>query len=363
MDQTIRFVITNDGVKLAYAVSGSGPPLVKTPNWLNHLEFDWQSPVWRHWFATLSTHHELLRFDARGCGLSDWVQDDLSLERQVRDLECVVEASGQSRFVLLALSQGAAVAVEYAVRHPQRVSHILIHGGFAQGWARRDAEWLRSGKALVELMRVGWGADTPAFRHLFTELFIPGGSNEQLAWFDELVRRTTRPEVAARIMEAVGEIDVTPIMAQVRVPTLVFHSRGDARVPVEQARMLAAGIPGARFIELDSRNHLLLEHEPAWERFKAVVGDFLGWLHESPRRRAADSSSSCAELAFLTARELEILGLVASGANNQSIAARLFISEKTVRNHLTAIYDKIGVSSRSQAIVFARDRGIAGRPH
>ena len=164
-------------------------------------------------------------------------------------------------------------------------------------------------------------------------------------------------------MEAVGEIDVTPIMAQVRAPTLVFHSRGDARVPVEQGRMLAAGIPGARFIEVDSRNHVLLEHEPAWERFKAVVGDFLGWQHETPRRRSADSPSSCAELAVLTARELEILGLVASGANNQAIADRLFISEKTVRNHLTAIFDKIGVGSRSQAIVFARDRGIAGRPH
>ena len=363
MDQTIRFVTTSDGVKLAFAVSGSGPTLLKTANWLNHLEFDWQSPVWRHWFSTLSANHSLVRYDARGCGLSDWVQDDLSFERNVRDLECVVEASGQTRFALLALSQGAGVAIEYAVRHPQHVSHLVIHGGYAQGWARRDPEDTRAGKALAEVIRFGWGADTPAFRRLFTELFIPGGSNEQLTWFDELMRRTTRPEVAARMLESCGEIDVTHSLSRVQAPTLVTHSRGDARVPLGQGRLLAAGIPGARFIELDSRNHLLLEHEPAWERFRAVVGEFLGWRHVVPQRRLADMPSASEELAALTSREREILELVAGGANNQEIAEKLFISEKTVRNHLTAIFDKIGVSSRSQAIVFARDRGLAGRPH
>ena len=363
MDQTIRFVTTSDGVTLAYAASGKGPPLFKTANWLNHLEFDWQSPVWRHWFSTLSANHSLFRYDARGCGLSDWVQDGLSLERNVSDLECVVEASGQVRFALLALSQGAAVAIEYAVRHPERVSHLVIHGGYAQGWARRDPESTRAGKALVEVVRVGWGADTPAFRRLFTELFIPDGSNEELTWFDELMRRTTRPEVAARILESCGEIDVTRSLSLVKAPTLVVHSRGDSRVPLEQGRMLAARIPDARFIELDSRNHLLLEHEPAWERFRAVVGEFLGWQRETPRRRGADMPVTSEGLEALTARECEILSLVAGGANNQGIADQLFISEKTVRNHLTAIFDKIGVSSRSQAIVFARDRGMAGRPH
>ena len=357
MDQTIRFVTTSDGVKLAYAASGKGPPLLKTANWLNHLEFDWQSPVWRHWFSTLSANHSLFRYDARGCGLSDWVQDGLSLEQNVSDLECVVEASGQLRFALLGLSQGAAVAIEYAVRHPERVSHLVIHGGYAQGWARRDPESTRAGKALVEVVRVGWGADTPAFRRLFTELFIPGGSNEELTWFDELMRRTTRPEIAARTLEFCGEIDVTRSLSLVKAPTLVVHSRGDARVPLDQGRMLAARIPDARFIELDSRNHLLLEHEAAWERFRAVVGEFLGWQRETPRRRAADMPVTSEGLEALTAREREILTLVAGGANNQAIADQLFISEKTVRNHLTAIFDKIGVSSRSQAIVFARDGG------
>ena len=363
MDQTIRFVTANDGVKLAYGVSGSGPPLLKTANWLNHLEYDWQSPVWRHWFSTLSANHTLIRYDARGCGLSDWVQDDLSLERNLRDLECVVEASGQKRFALLALSQGAGVAVEYAVRHPEQVSHLVIHGGYAQGWARRGPEDTRAGKALVEVIRVGWGADTPAFRRLFTELFIPGGSNEQLSWFDELMRRTTRPEVAARMLESCGDIEVTRSLSRVQAPTLVTHSRGDARVPLDQGRLIAAGIPGARFIELESCNHLLLEHEAAWERFTAVVGEFLGWQRPALLRRAADRPRESEDLAALTGREREILSLVAGGASNQAIADQLFISEKTVRNHLTAIFDKIGVSSRSQAIVFARDRGLASRPH
>jgi pimeloyl-ACP methyl ester carboxylesterase/DNA-binding CsgD family transcriptional regulator len=363
MEQAIQFVTTSDGVKLAYAVSGEGPPLLKTANWLNHVEFDWQSPLWRHWFATLSAQHRLHRYDARGCGLSDWVDHDLSLERQVADLETVVNAGGIGRFALLALSQGAAVAIEYAVRHPEHVSHLIIHGGYAQGWARRDEASLRAGRAMAELIRVGWGADTPAFRRLFTELFIPEGTPQQLEWFDELMRRTTRPDVAARIMESFGDIDVTQRLAMVRAPTLITHSRGDARIPLAQGRLLAAGIPGARFVELDSRNHVLLAHEPAWQRFVDVVGDFLGGLRAVPRRRASDAPASCDELSALTSREREILARVAGGSSNAEIAADLFISEKTVRNHLTAIFDKLGVSSRSQAIVFARDHGVGARPN
>jgi pimeloyl-ACP methyl ester carboxylesterase/DNA-binding CsgD family transcriptional regulator len=368
MEQTIQFVTADDGVRLAYASSGAGAPLVKTANWMNHLEFDWQSPVWRHWFETLSAHHKLVRYDARGCGLSDWTRDDLTLERQVHDLECVVDANGLERFPLLALSQGGAIAIEYAVRHPDRVSHLVIAGGYAQGWARRGEESLRAGKAMAELIRVGWGQDTPAFRRLFTELFIPGGSEQQLRWFDELMRRTTRPEVAACIMESFGDIDVTGVLERVRAPTLVLHARGDSRIPLEQGRKLAASIPGARFVELDTANHVLLDGEPAWERFKQAVGEFLGGPREAPRRRAADQARAieapaCEALAALTAREREILDLVAGGATNQQIADRLFISEKTVRNHLTAVFDKIGVSSRSQAIVFARDRGLAPRAH
>jgi pimeloyl-ACP methyl ester carboxylesterase/DNA-binding CsgD family transcriptional regulator len=360
MDQTIQFVTTGDGVRLAYARSGSGPPLLKTANWLNHVEYDWQSPVFRHWFAAMSAHNQFHRYDARGCGLSDWDVGDLSFDRQVSDLECVVDASGVDRFALLAMSQGGAVAIEYAVRHPERVTHLIIHGGYAQGWARRGEESVRAGRALTEIIRIGWGADTPAFRRLFTELFIPGGTAEQFAWFDELMRRTTRPEIAARIVEAFGDIDVTSRVAGVRAPTLITHSRGDARIPLDQGRMLAAGIPQARFVELDSLNHVLLDQEPAWYRFQEVVGEFLGWPKSMPRRRAADAPREDDALAELTTREREILALVAGGAANQAIADKLFISEKTVRNHLTAIFDKLGVCSRAQAIVFARDRGMTG---
>ena len=364
MDQTIRFVTTSDGVKLAYAASGSGTPLLKTANWLNHLEFDWHSPVWNHWFNLLSTYHTLYRYDIRGSGLSDWTDNKLSFEDQVADLECIADAAGLEKFGLLGISQGAAVAIEYAVRHPARVTHLVFHGGYAHGWARRSPESERAGRAWLELIRVGWGTTrTDAYRRMFAELFIPGASEEQMAWFAELQRRSTTPEIAARILETSGKIDVAHRLAQVSTPTLVMHARGDAVVPFEQGRVLAGSIANAKFVELDSSNHLLLESEPAWQRFQAVVGQFLGWQRGAPMRRAADRPADDEDLAALTEREREILGLVAGGANNQAIADQLFISEKTVRNHLTAIFDKIGVTSRSQAIVFARDRGVASRPH
>ena len=364
MDQTIRFVTMSDGVKLAYAASGKGPPLLKTANWLNHLEFDWQSPVWIHLFNLLSTHHTLYRYDIRGSGLSDWVDTKLSFQDQVADLECVVEAAGLEKFALLGISQGASVAIEYAVRHPERVTQLVIHGGFVRGWLKRGPESERAGRVWAELVRVGWGTSrTDAYRRMFAQLFIPGATDEQMDWFIELQRRSTKPEIAARIMEATGEIDIADRLAQVRTPTLVMHPRRDVIVPFEQGRVIASGIPNAKFVELDSANHLLLDNEPAWQRFSEAVGEFLGWPRAAPLRRAADRPAESDELATLTGREREILSLVAGGANNQAIADQLFISEKTVRNHLTAIFDKIGVSSRSQAIVFARDRGMAGRPH
>ncbi len=363
MDQRIRFVTTNDGVKLAYAVAGDGPPLLKTANWLNHLEFDWKSPVWQHWFGLIASHHQFLRYDIRGSGLSDRVETGLDFATQVSDLERVIDAAGLDRFALLGISQGAAVAIEYAVRHPKRVSHLVIHGGYAKGWARRSPEALRNGRALVELVRIGWGAETAAFRRIFAELLIPQASEEQASWLSELQRRTTTPEIAARILESFSEIDIADRLAKVTTPTLVLHSRRDVIVPFEHGRTVAAGIPDATFVELESENHILLENEPAWHRFQEAVGTFLGWGREAPKRRAADLPRARDDLAMLTAREREILDLVASGENNLDIAAKLFISEKTVRNHLTAIFDKLGVSSRSQAIVFARDRGVAVRPH
>jgi len=367
MEQTIRFVTADDGVKLAYASSGAGEPLVKTANWLNHLEYDWQSPLFQPWFSLLSRHHTLFRYDVRGTGLSDRTESPMDFGRQVADLEQVVDAAGLERFALLGLSQGAPVAVEYAARHPERVSRIVLHGGYARGWAKRSPESLRAGKAMVELVRVGWGAGTPAYRRMFAELLVPKANDEQVEWFAELQRRTTTPETAARIMECCGAIDIRERLALVRAPALVMHPRRDSMVPFEEGRALAAGIADSRFVELDSPNHVLLENEPAWERFISVVGEFLGWPAEAPRRRAADRPApeepESQELACLTTREREILDLVAAGGSNQQIAEKLFISEKTVRNHLTAVFDKIGVTSRSQAIVFARDRGLASRRH
>lgn len=355
-EQTIRFLTTGDGVKLAYALAGSGAPLVKTANWLSHLEFDWQSPVWRHWFAFFARHNRILRYDPRGCGLSDWTDQRLALEYYVRDLECIIDVAGAERFPVFGMSQGAAIAVEYAVRHPTRVSHLILYGGYAQGWARRnDPEQLREGTALVEMIRIGWGQDNPAFRQLFASLFIPDATEEQTHWFADLMHRTTRPEVAACILESLSQIDVSERLAQVQAPTLVLHVRNDARVPFEQGRLLAAGIPGARFVALEGRNHILLESEPAWPRFCSAVAEFLG--HEAATPEPPRSAAALA-LGELTSREMEILRLVAAGASNLQISGKLFISEKTVRNHLTSIFGKLDVSSRAQAIVLARDTGL-----
>jgi pimeloyl-ACP methyl ester carboxylesterase/DNA-binding CsgD family transcriptional regulator len=351
MQQTIRF-IKSDGVRLAVATSGVGAPLVKSANWLSHLEFDWQSPVWRHWFKFLSAGRQLIRFDPRGCGLSDWDAKDLSHEAQVADLEAIIAASDLDCFPLLGISQGGAACIEYAVRHPERVTKLVLYGCYAEGWGQRGPEARRHGEALIELIRQGWGQENPAFRQLFASLFIPDANAEQVRWFSDLMRTTTQPEIAARILESFGEINVRALLPEVRVPTMVVHARGDARIPFEQGRLLAAEIPGAHFVTLESRNHILTEVEPAWERFCASFEDFLGPAepHAEPAQRG--------DLAELTARENAILRLLAQGQGNNEIAQRLFISEKTVRNHLTNIFEKLSVDSRARAIVLARDRGM-----
>jgi pimeloyl-ACP methyl ester carboxylesterase/DNA-binding CsgD family transcriptional regulator len=357
MQQTIRFIKSVDGARLAVATSGSGPPLMKSANWLSHLEFDWQSPVWRHWFRFLSSDRQLIRFDPRGCGLSDWEVADLSHEAQVADLEAIIDASELDQFPLLGISQGGAACIEYAVRHPERVTKLVLYGCYSEGWAQRGAESQRHGEALVELIRQGWGQENPAFRLLFASLFIPDATNEQVRWFADLMRTTTKPEIAARIIESFGQINVRPLLPQVKVPTLVIHARGDARIPFEQGRLLAAEIPNARFVSLESRNHILTENEPSWARFCEIFNEFMGVAPAMGESIAASVAPT--DLVELTARENAILRLVAQGAPNGDIARRLFISEKTVRNHLTNIFEKLGVDSRAKAIVVARDRGIA----
>ena len=275
--QEIQFCITPDGVQLAYARTGSGPPLVKSGNWMTHLEFDFESPIWRGLYRDLSRDHTLIRYDARGNGLSDREVEEVSLEVFVSDLETIVNAAGLERFALFGISQGCAVSVAYTVRHPERVSHLILFGGYPVGWAKgaRSAAEKEQGEAMLTLMRLGWGQENPAFRQLFTSQFIPGGTKEQAEWFNELQRISTSPADAVRNLLANGDVDVSGLLGQVSVPTLVMHARDDARVPFDQGRRLAAGIPGARFVPLASRNHLILEDEPAFSRFLQEIRSFL----------------------------------------------------------------------------------------
>jgi pimeloyl-ACP methyl ester carboxylesterase len=263
-------------VRIAYAEVGTGPPLVKAANWLNHLEYDWESPIWSPLLHELAAAHRLIRYDARGNGLSDWEVDDISFEAFVRDLESVVEATGIQRFALLGISQGCAVSIAYAVRHPERVSHLVLYGGFARGKRKRGSpQDIEQADAVLTLIRQGWGQENPAFRQIFTSLFIPGATAEQVQWFNELQQRTTSPENAARIRRAVDDIDVTDLLARVAVPTLVLHCRSDAGQPFEEGRTLAAGIRGARFVALEGHNHVILEGDPGWRRFLDEVKSFL----------------------------------------------------------------------------------------
>ncbi len=275
--QDIRFCRSADGVQLAYAVSGSGRPLVKAANWLSHLDYDWESPVWRHWLRELSAGRQLIRYDERGCGLSDWDVDRLTLETKVADLEAVVEACRLDRFDLLGISGGGLTSVAYAARHPERVARLVLYGALAQGRRIRAGSPAerREADLMVELAAVGWGQDDPAFRHVFTLQFMPESTPEQREAFSELQRRTTSPDNAAKIMAVTAELDVTDLAPRVAVPTLVLHARRDRRAPLDQGRLLASLIPDARLVLLDSSNHILQEDEPAWRRFLDEVNAFL----------------------------------------------------------------------------------------
>jgi len=276
-EQEIQFCQTRDGVQLAYARTGNGPPLVKTGNWMTHLEFDFESPIWGPLYYELSRDHTLIRYDERGNGLSDRDVENVSFELFVNDLEVIVDAAGLERFALLGISQGCAVSVAYAVRHPERVTHLVLFGGYAVGWAKRSRSPAEKeqNEAMLTLMRVGWGQENPTFRQLFTSQFIPGGTKAQADWFNELQRVSTSPEDAVRNLIANGDTDVSALLAQVSIPTLVLHSRGDVRVPFDQGRRLAAGIPGARFVPLPSNNHLILQNEPAFSRLLQEIRAFI----------------------------------------------------------------------------------------
>lgn len=350
--QRVRYLKTSDGLQLAWADAGAGAPIVKAANWLTHLEYDVESPVWRHWIRFFSDHFRFVRYDERGCGMTDWNVEDLSLPRRMGDLEAVVDAAGLTEpFTLLGMSQGASLCIEYAVRHPERVSRLILYGAYAQGWARRDDPGLvREYESMIELMRAGWGRDNPVFRQVFTSRFIPGASAEQVAWFNDLCLKTATAHTAAELLRSRSLIDVVGLLPRVRTPTLVLHAREDAVCPLSQGQLIASAIPDAQFVELDSKNHVLLEHEPAWARFRETVLEFVG--------TATPAAGEDAAFAALSPRERDVLGLLAGGLGNAEIGERLAISDKTVRNHLSNIFDKLGVWTRAQAIVFARERGF-----
>jgi pimeloyl-ACP methyl ester carboxylesterase len=250
--------------------------LVKTANWLSHLEYDWVSPVWRHWLTELSGRHTLVRYDERGCGLSDWAADDNTFDAWVRDLEAVVDTLGLERFPMLGISQGGPVAIAYAAKHPERVSRLILYGTYARGRSKRDQSEDQLDQAVLkQMLPLGWGRDNPAFRQFFGRLFLPDGTPEQIAWFADLQRHSATPENGARIFAECGDIDVVDVARQVDVPTLVIHASADAVVPFSAGRALASIIPGATFVPLWGRNHLLLETEPGWSRFVQEVRQFL----------------------------------------------------------------------------------------
>ena len=350
--QAIRFCSSFDGTRIAYAVTGEGPALVKAPHWLTHLEYEYRSPIWKTWIGDLSREHTLLRMDERGCGLSDWDVAELSFEAYVRDLDAVVRASGIAvPFALFGHSQGGAIAIEYAARHPERVSHLVVLSGYMRGAMHRGLTPERRAEyeALAQLVAAGWGREDPTYRRLFSTQFIPGATPAQLESMSELQRLACSAENAARIVRSFYDIDASASAPKVRCPTLVLHARGDLRVPFEEGRLVASAIPDARFVPLETDSHVLLPHDPAYGRFFEELRAF---LPQAPGRSAGRAFAS------LTPREAEILEGIARGHDNGRIAADLGLSEKTVRNNVTRIFDKLGVESRAQAIVLARDRGL-----
>ncbi|WP_379552356.1 alpha/beta fold hydrolase [Qipengyuania sp. DGS5-3] len=277
-EQQIRFVDGQDGVSIAWASVGrpENPPLVKAANWLNHLELDWDAPIWSPLFKQLSKTHHFIRYDERGCGLSDWDVDEISFEKFVEDLDQVVDAAGLDRFPLLGISQGAAVSIRYAALYPERVSKLILFGAYDQGWRHTaTADQVREREAVMVLTETGWGMDNPAYRHVFSRTFMPDASADELDWFDEFQRLTTSSENALRFLEAFATIDVRADLAKVQCPTLVVHSRGDMRIPFSTGRSIAVQIPNARIASVDSNNHLLLGREKASIQFVDLVRNFL----------------------------------------------------------------------------------------
>lgn len=347
--QRIRFCNAPDGVRIAYSVIGRGPPLVILSGGHSHLELDLASPVLGHWFAELARRHSLVRLDTRGFGLADRGIEDHSLEAVAGDLHAVTRTLGLERFALMAWLGGTPFAITHVHRHPESVSHLVLHAAYLRGWlkrgpgpAERDAV-----EALVRQVAGGWDMQDPLVRHAITASFIPDSSAAQQAWFNEALRASATGADASRRLRTRLESDVTALAPRIACPTIVLNSEQDTNPPFAEGRLAASLIPGAHFVALPSRNHVLLAHEPAWRRWVEEVAAFL----RQPSLRGS-------AFAALSGREMELASLLAEGLDNAQIAVRLAISEKTVRNHITRIFAKLGVETRAQAIVMAHDAGV-----
>jgi pimeloyl-ACP methyl ester carboxylesterase/DNA-binding CsgD family transcriptional regulator len=357
--QKIQFCTAVDGTRIAVASSGSGFPLVRAAHWFSHVELDAKSKVYAHWLQEISRNHTYVRYDERGCGLSDRHPSSISFEAWVSDLETVVDALGLERFALLGTSQGGSVAIAYAARHPERVSHLVLLGAYARGRLHREliSKHREEASALVDIVRVGWSRSSPAFRQVYTSMLIPDGTREQHEALNELARLSTSPEISVSIRKILYQIDVMASARSLSVPTLVLHAREDGFVDFDQGIHLATLIPTSQFTPLESRNHVLLSNEPAWPHFLAELRRFIG----QPNARQV-AQNNLLKSAGLTPSEQEVLILVASGYDNHTIASALGKSEKTVRNQVSSIFCKLDVRTRAEAIVLARDSGVIGRP-
>ena len=333
--QQVRFCEAPDGVRIAYAVSGTGPPLLVSTCWLSHLQHDWESPVWRHFLDQVGRFVTIVRYDERGYGLSDWDVTDHGLEARIGDLEAVADHAGLDRFALMGMAQGGPPAISYATRHPERVTRLLFYGSYA-GAAAGSLESQEQLEAFAQLIKVGWGRPQHTFRRVFTSMMIPGATEEQMLWLDELQRVAASATTASDALRQRSEANCVDLLPRLDLPTLVLHSVGDQMNDFEHARILAKGIPGARLVPLDSDNHILLGDEPAWQVFVDEVRAFL-----APDGAPAPATD------VLSAREREVVALVADGRSNDEIAAELVLSVRTVERHLQNAYTKLGVRGPS----------------
>jgi pimeloyl-ACP methyl ester carboxylesterase/DNA-binding CsgD family transcriptional regulator len=340
--QDIRFVRSADGVGIAYAVHGSGPPLLIDACWLSHLQFDWQSPVWRHYLVELGRIATVIRYDERGHGLSDRGVTDHSLEARVADLEAVADDAGLERFALLAMAQGGPVAIEYAARHPERLTRLAFYGSYAGAHAIATPEHLELYAAFDMLIKVGWARPTSEFRRVFTSMMIPGGTEEQMRWIDDLQRTSVDAETAVVARSQRQQTNASARLTELELPTLVLHSRGDQMNDFEESRHLAANIRGARLVALESDNHIVLADEPAWPVLLRELTMFLAPDHQDDAPQVSEDVA-----ALLSRRELDILRLAAEGRDNDAIAAELVLSVRTVERHLQNAYAKLGLRGRT----------------